>query len=100
MNSTQEEGPGGVLAERIGLMEFHFLLSAANGGIRYQQKRAALRFGPIRAPLPAFLAPRVDASEVPAEGVNCASVFVSVTLPWVGLLLTYDGTIGLIEDAS
>jgi hypothetical protein len=85
------------LGERIGILEFRFGLTAANGGLVFQQVDAAFVLGSMRLRLPAAWAPRIEAREDPA-GADQIAVNVRVVLPRVGPLLTYDGTINLEAD--
>jgi hypothetical protein len=48
--------------------------------------------GAVRVRLPGPLAPHVAARADPA-GLNRVNVDVRITLPWIGLLIAYDGLI-------
>ena len=87
------------LTERYGCLEFRFLLRAAGESLHYVQRGAALRFGAGRLRLPEFLAPRVEARET-AAGPGQVCVTVSVTLPVIGLMIEYAGTVGIAEAAA
>ena len=89
---------GCVLAERIGVLEFRFRLEPADGSLVFRQVAAAIVFGRFRVGLPEAWAPRIEAREDPA-GAGRMGVHVRVTLPAVGPVLTYDGTVG-IENLS
>jgi hypothetical protein len=58
----------------------------------YVQIGAALRFGLVSVPLPKWLWPRVEAREG-ADGSNRTHVFVSLTPPLAGFLISYEGHI-------
>ncbi len=92
LTSTQWEGSGGRLIERIKLLELQFWLEVRAGALFYRQVGASLRFGPLRVPLPRWMAPRVEAREEP-DGAGRMHVLVSVTVPRVGLLVSYEGHI-------
>jgi len=80
------------LAERIGLLEFRFRLAAAGSSLLFRQVGAAIVLGPVRLRLPAACAPIVDAREDPA-GARQIRIHVRVTLPLLGPVLTYGGTV-------
>ncbi len=80
------------IVERWGNIELRFRLVPEADGIRYEQVGAALRLGLSRIPLPAMLAPRVKAVES-AAGERAIRVRVVVSLPLLGRLIAYDGTV-------
>ena len=84
------------LAERYGVLEFRFRLDAPGGSLVYLQREAAVMAGGLRLRLPGRLAPHVEAREDPA-GPNRVNVNVRVILPWIGLLIAYDGIIEVEE---
>jgi len=88
----------GELAERFGAFEFRFRLEASGGSLRFLQ-REAFACWHVRLRIPARFAPRVDAREDPA-GPERIQVEVRVTLPWVGLLISYAGLIEVGEMRS
>lgn len=94
---TTQWATGNLLTESFGLTELHFRLEAENGTLTYHQVRAAVRLGPVTLPLPAWLAPSVSANEGPGEQPHQTAVCVSVSLPLVGLLITYSGTLAREE---
>ena len=96
LDTRQYEAGAGELAERIGVLEFRFRLEALEGSLLFRQLEAAVLLGSMRLPLPASCVPRVEARE-DAAGADRVCVHVSVTLPALGPILTYDGTIA-IED--
>jgi len=96
LDTRQYEAAGSELAERIGVLEFRFRLEAVAGSLLFRQREAALVLGSIRLPLPASCVPRVDARE-DAAGADRVCVYVCVTCPLLGPILTYDGTVE-IED--
>jgi hypothetical protein len=96
LDTRQYEAGEGDLAERIGVLEFRFRLEVLEGSLLFEQLEAALLFGSVRLRVPAAWAPRVEAREDPA-GAHQIHIHVRVTLPAVGPVLTYDGTID-IED--
>lgn len=88
-----------VVAERIGIIEFEFQLDVAGGGLVFRQRRASFVFGSIRLPLPAVSAPRVDARE-DAVGDRRLRIYVRVTVPMLGPVLTYEGTVDYEESPA
>lgn len=92
LETRQYEAGEGELAERIGVLEFRFRLEVSEGGLRYRQTDAAFPIGSVRLRLPPAWMPRVDAREDPA-GAHRVRVHVSVEVPALGPVLTYDGTV-------
>jgi hypothetical protein len=95
----QYRAAGGTLAERFGVLEFRFDLAASQGSLVLRQTDAALQWGAVRVRIPAACAPRVEARENPA-GERQIHIHVCVTLPLVGPVLTYDGTIDIEDTAA
>src|SRR4029453_1090375 len=94
--TRQYDSNGSRLTERYGVLEFSFDLGAPDGSLLYLQREAAVTFAGLRLRLPGPLAPHVEAREAPA-GLNRVTVDVRVTLPWIGLLIAYDGVIEVEE---
>jgi hypothetical protein len=80
------------LAERFRVFEIRFRIEGSRGSLFYIQRRAAVVMGPVRVPLPAALAPHVEAREDPA-GPATIEVRVRVSLPALGTLIAYQGLI-------
>ena len=99
LETWQSQANPAELTERYGCLEFRFLLHAAEESLHYVQRGAALRFVAGRLRLPDYLAPRVNARET-AAGPGQVSVAVSVTLPVIGLLIEYAGTVGIAKAAA
>jgi hypothetical protein len=91
MVTWQSPSPGGLLVERAGLAELCFRLEVRDGGLIYHPAGAALRLGRLRVPLPRWLAPSVEAHEAPAGQLGRTEVSVRVSLPVLGLLISYEG---------
>jgi hypothetical protein len=95
--SRQGLGPDGLLAERVGAVELRFRLKVDSGGLFYETRSAALCLGPLRIPMPRFVIPRVTAWEKAAGKGDLVQIAVEVSLPLVGLLIAYEGTLTRIE---
>jgi len=93
----QYEIGDGLLSERFGFLEFRFQLVIVDGAINYSQQEVGLRLGPWYLAIPRPIAPQVRAREEPVPGRECSYVLVMVTLPLVGLLITYEGELKLEE---
>jgi hypothetical protein len=96
LDTRQFEAAPKELGEQFGFLEVRFRLEAAEGGLRYRQVAAAVRIGSMRVPLPAAIAPMVEAQEDP-DGPRNIRVRVGVTVPAARPILTYDGVVSL-ED--
>jgi hypothetical protein len=80
----------GCLVERFGNWELRFALRVSEGALLYEQSGARFCLGPLSLPVPLPCAPRVWAREE-ASGSGQVHVHVTVTLPCIGPLITYDG---------
>lgn len=92
---TVQYAARGKLYERLGFLELRFLLKVVDGNLHFQQTGAAIWLGVITIPLPKFLKPRVEAFER-SVGANRTRISVAVSLPVIGLLISYAGE--LAED--
>ena len=97
--SYQTSGGPGILKENIGLLEIRFRLTGAGGGLIYQQSAAGVRILSLFVPLPRWVRPIVQASEQ-ADGSNSVITSVTVSLPGIGLLLSYAGRIEIVENEA
>ena len=98
--STQWKRSDGMLAEAMEPSETGFQLAVVSGALHYQSQSAALRLGPLRIPLPNWLAPRMTAREEPAGSSGQVFVWVEVTLPLLGRLIHYEGTVVLMSTGA
>lgn len=92
--SEELAGKDGLLVERVPPVELRFRLEANAGALHFRHVATALRLGPVRLPLPAFLAPCVTASEEPA-GDGAVRVKVTVRAPLLGPIFGYEGIVGV-----
>ena len=100
MVSHQTSGGPGILKENIGLLEMRFRLTAVGGSLIYQQSEAGLRIRSRFVPLPRWMRPIVQASEQAGDGSNSVMTSVAVSLPRIGLLLSYAGWIEILENQA
>jgi hypothetical protein len=91
--SLQAETPGGLLAERIGPLEFCFRLAVEHGSLVFEQRGCRLRVGPVSARLPHWLAPVIWCREAGTDKIDETVVVVTVSAPGGGLLFSYQGTV-------
>lgn len=98
--STQWMDTNHRLVERWGCLILRFRLSVSDGSLDYTQRTCTLAFGPVRVPWPAWLSPRVSATERPSDGGSGSHVSVSVVFPLVGRILEYSGAIRPIGDEA
>lgn len=91
---VSDEFAGGdrLLVERVPPFELRFRLEPLAGALHFRQVGTALRLGFLRLPLPAFLAPRVTASETPAGG-GAVRVEVTIRAPLLGPIFGYEGVV-------
>jgi hypothetical protein len=89
--ATLQWSEGGALIERSGPIELQFHLRASGGVLRYRQVGCRLRIGPLRVPVPSWVAPRVAARESAGRGDGETRVWVRIRLPGGRLLLSYGG---------
>ena len=94
----QAESPGGLLAERVGPLEFRFRLTVDAGSLVFRQVGCWLRLGPASMRLPRRLAPVVWCRETGSEAVHEDAVHetvvtVTVTAAGGGLLFSYHGAV-------
>jgi hypothetical protein len=88
--TRQWRGKNGFLVERFGEWELQFKLRVEEGNLIYDQSGAKLCVGAFHLPLPRACAPHVVAKEM-QDGATRVLVTVTVTLPLVGLLISYEG---------
>jgi hypothetical protein len=98
MITRQRRWPNGLLAERAGLGELLFRLEVRDGGLVYHPAGARVRLGPLAVPLPPWLAPTVAVRETPSGTQEGVDVWVSMSLPLLGLLISYEGKITRSEQ--
>ena len=90
--TEQRAGESGLMIERIGRAEIRYRLEIAGGALFYRQTGTKLCLGPLRLPLPRWLAPRIAARES-AIDEKSTHISVEVTLPVIGRLISYKGFI-------
>jgi hypothetical protein len=96
--TLQSEAPGGLLAERIGPLEFRFRLLVRHGELVFRQDDLGVRLGSLRLPVPHRLAPQIAGREGPvrsdpADTGDRTRVDVRVMAPGGSLLFAYRGTV-------
>jgi hypothetical protein len=89
----QRECVGDILAEEFGPTEVWYQLSVSDGALVYRQIKSALRVGHWRIPIPGPLFLHIAARESAVAGRLGTHVQVQVTLPLIGLLVSYEGHI-------
>jgi len=93
--ATRQSASEGMLIEQAGFGEMRLELGVREGSLHYQSRNVALRLGQFRVGLPRWLAPSVTALERP--DVDAVRVAVEVRLPFVGVLITYEGVLNRVE---
>jgi hypothetical protein len=93
----QYERPGDLLAEKFGPLELRFQLLLQPDCLGYAQRAAVLSLGWLQLPVPAWLAPQVRASEAVVSGTDRSYVSVTISLPLLGLLISYEGELAAEE---
>jgi len=97
LNTTQRTLPNGWISERVLCLELQYRVDRTPQSVRHEQMKAALRCGPVRVPLPRWLAPQVIGGETATGVPNQIRVLVEVRLPLIGVLLAYDGVVEMLE---
>lgn len=102
LRTRQRAGPDRFLVETFRILEFHFRLTVADAGIRFSQRRCALRLGRFSVPLPSWSSPRVEAYERARDARGDASfrVDVNVVVPLAGLVLAYEGELEIDRERT
>jgi hypothetical protein len=88
--TTQAVGADGVLIERFGMVELQFELEVVRAALKYRQKGAGFRLGPVAFAIPQRFSPQIEALES-ADGHDGVQVSVVVRVPLIGLLMSYNG---------
>jgi hypothetical protein len=96
--TTRQWQEGGLLVERFREWEMYFKLREENGSLYYDQCAAKLCLGVLRLPIPRVCAPTVYATETPG-GQSRVLVSVTVKLPLVGILISYQGHLDVRKAA-
>ena len=89
MTTRQRSEEPGVLNERIGPLELLFRLQVEGGALRFGQVGARGRLAGLALPWPRWCRPHVEARG--ARGAGGVGVRVAVSLPRIGLLMSYAG---------
>ncbi len=93
LETVQSLGPGGLVVERVGALEFRFRLAVQQGDLLFRQKSLTVRLGPLWVRLPHWLAIQIAARESAAGQPDQTKVEVRVMTPGGGLLFSYRGTV-------
>ena len=80
-----------LLAERLGWLEFWFRLRVIEHALDFWHVGTAGVIGPMRVPLPRWLSPRITARAWAGLEEGSLQVAVRVSLPFLGLLMAYEG---------
>jgi hypothetical protein len=96
--TRQRVAPGQLLAERFGPLEFRFQLQAQSDALSYRQHEVALCVGRLRFVLSPKLAPHVNATERALDATQRTFSSVTISLPWLGLLIRYEGILNTEKE--
>jgi hypothetical protein len=97
LTTTQWAEPEECMKERFRCLELRYRIDRQMQCVHHKQLSAALRYGRLRIALPRSLAPQVTGSETATATPNRVRVQVDVRLPLIGLLLSYDGEVDMLE---
>jgi hypothetical protein len=89
--TQQWEAAGGLLVERMGLVELQFKLEIINGTLYYRQTGMVVNLGLCSLPLPRWLVPATAAWEKPGKHARETEISVQITAPIIGPLISYQG---------
>jgi len=91
--TVQYQRGAALLAERLGGLEFRFRLCVIEHVLEFWHTGTAGVLGPMRVPLPRWLSPRITAREWAGLEAGSLQVAVRISLPFIGLLMAYEGTL-------
>jgi hypothetical protein len=91
LRTVQYQRGAALLAERLGCLEFRFYLHVIEHTLAFWHTGTACALGPMRVPLPRWVSPRITAREWAGPGEGSLQVAVRVSLPFIGLLMAYEG---------
>jgi hypothetical protein len=91
LRTIQYQCRADLLAERLGCLEFWFRLRVIEHRLDFWPAGSAGVLGPMQVPLPQWLAPRITAREWAGLEEGSMQVAVRVSLPFIGLLMAYEG---------
>ena len=91
LRTVQYQCRADLLAERLGCLEFWFRLRVIEHRLDFWPAGTAGVLGPVRVPLPQWLSPRITAREWAGLEEGSMQVTVRVSLPFIGLLMAYEG---------
>ena len=94
---SHQYSTGAELVERFGIVECRLAVEARGGILTVRSTGAGLRVGPLRATLPAWIAPVITGTAA-ADG-DAVAVDVSIHTGWRALLLRYHGRVRRVESA-
>jgi hypothetical protein len=97
LTTTQRRLPNGLLAERFRCLELFYRVDRRSGSVHHEQVKVALCCGRLRITLPSWLAPKVSGNEIATSSPNRVRVQVEVRMPLIGLLVSYDGVVDMLE---
>jgi hypothetical protein len=89
--TRQSAGRDGLLAERFGPIELGFRLRVKNGALHFEQNEVRFRLMGATVPVPRWASPKISAV---CEGSGAGAqvrIWVEVSAPVLGVLLSYDG---------
>lgn len=89
--TVQYQRGADLLAERLGCLEFWFRLRVIEHALDFWHTGTTCVLGPMRVPLPRWVSPRVVAREWAGLEEVSLQVAVRVSLPFIGLLMAYEG---------
>jgi hypothetical protein len=91
LRTVQYQRGAALLAERLGGLEFRFRLSVIEHALEFWHTDTAGVLGSLRVPLPRWLSPRLTAREWAGPEAGSLRVAVRISVPFVGLLIAYEG---------
>jgi hypothetical protein len=93
--TKQWVGNQGFLLEQWGHFQMQLQLHYENNTLYYGQKSLSIHFGKLFLKLPSWLQPKINAYETIGTNTNQVLVHVEVKLPFIGLLIQYDGNLNI-----
>ena len=100
LKSIQYISDDGCLIDRFGMIAFCFRLTISNGCIIHCHERTELRWRGMKLTIPKIFSPVVTSHEEPDTDESASRIHVSLSVPIIGHLLTYNGGVRPVKEEA